>query len=318
MQLPEKARAAALNAAGSGSSNPPLRSAPPPTRPRPKLPPWIAKWSTATQPGMRPRNSWTISRTRATSCSPRIKWENQLRTASAAQVIQGFVATRTELADRLVKLKAAADSYRAAALALARPELAWMVSATPSCALQKSRARPKSLRLSVELRKEAGLERLDKDGPVVPQGSRPRRKCPLPIRSRRRIWTGPRSRLPSCSNSWRAAFAYLRNREFEEDLLTAQNDLEKKATAYLQALAEARLDDLRLNAAAVELKSVLAWAKLPAKNPGRHHGSPTPSTSTKLGSKTAAVLNSLDLLQQEHDKLLRPRPCRRHPGDRDR
>jgi small-conductance mechanosensitive channel len=96
----------------------------------------------------------------------------------------------------------------------------------------------------------------------------------------------------------------------QKELLAAQNDLEKKATAYLQALADTRLDDLRLNAAAVELKKRFGLGEISSeKIPDGITEALQLEQRTKLSGKTTAVLNTLDLLLQERDKLLRPDPA---------
>jgi hypothetical protein len=95
-----------------------------------------------------------------------LKWENQMRTVPAAHVIQAFAATRQELADRLVKLKAAADSYRAALAAVGEAKTRLDGVRDPFLRAAEEQGQAEKQRLSAELRKEAGLERLDRDGPA--------------------------------------------------------------------------------------------------------------------------------------------------------
>ena len=96
----------------------------------------------------------------------------------------------------------------------------------------------------------------------------------------------------------------------KKELLTAQNDLEKKATGYLQTLAEVRLDDLRLNAAPFELKKRFGLGEISSERiPEGITEALRREQYTKLSGATTRVLNTLDLLQQERDKLSRPDPA---------
>src|SRR5262249_12905193 len=97
--------------------------------------------------------------------------------------------------------------------------------------------------------------------------------------------------------------------EKTRDLLTALDDLEKKATAYNTALAEARRLALQLNAAASDLKKRVGKGELPGdKIPAGVTDALRVELRNKLDADAGGVLTSLAQVEQEREKLRRPDP----------
>jgi small-conductance mechanosensitive channel len=94
-----------------------------------------------------------------------------------------------------------------------------------------------------------------------------------------------------------------------KDLLAALDELEKKAVAYSKTLADARLLALRLNATAVDLKKRVGKGDLTGDTiPEGITDALRLELRTKHDATVTSVMNALNVLQQDRDKLRRPDP----------
>jgi small-conductance mechanosensitive channel len=243
-----------------------------------------------------------------------LKWENQLKDMTGPQVIEAFNATRKELTDRLGKLKSAAAGYDSAGAVAAEAKIKLDGVRDPFLRTAEEQGQAEKQKLSAELRKEAGLERAVKDGAAV---------ASAPTETAKKVDTDKkpppdtRTELDKATDHVMAVQQLLAGRvrvvdeqaALKKKLLSAQSELEKKAKDYVRALADARLEALRLNAAAVDLKKRYGMGDISGDAiPDGITDALRLELRTKLDSTMAAVLNALDQLQQERAKLVRADP----------
>jgi small-conductance mechanosensitive channel len=241
-----------------------------------------------------------------------LKWEDRLKGMASPQVVEAFTATRKELADRLGQLKGEAEGYDKAAAAVVEAKARLDGLKDPFLRAAEEQGQAEKQKLLGELRKEAGLERAVQEAtppppPPEPNRAEPGKKPEAETRTEREKVI---DRLLAFQQLLAGRVRVLDERAVKKkELLAVLDELEKKATAYSKTLADARLLALQLNATAVDLKKRLGMGELPGDAiPEGLTDALRLEVRTKLDATATAVLNTLNQLQQDRDKLLRPDP----------
>jgi small-conductance mechanosensitive channel len=251
-----------------------------------------------------------------------LKWEGRLKGMTAAQVVKAFTTTHKQLEDRLGKLKGEAAGYNKAAAAVSEARARLDGLKDPFLRAAEEQGQAEKQKLLGELRKDAGLERATKpaatapsprplssegkrgrgEGAAAPKKTDPASKPPPDSRTELEKVT---ERLNAFQQLLAGRVRVLDEREAKKkDLLAALDELKKKATVYSQTLADARLLALQLNATAVDLKKRFGKGDLPGDAlPDGLTDALRLEMRTRLDATSTSVLNALNNLQQERDKL---------------
>ena len=241
-----------------------------------------------------------------------LQWDGELKGMTGPQVVEAFKHIRKTLADRRGQLQEQADGFAKAAAAVAEAQARLDGLKDPFLRAAEEQGQADRQRLIGELRKEAGLERSANGAAPAPPPGEPKKAEPD-----KKAPPDTRSELEKVADHLRAFQETLSGRvrivdEREaktKELLALLDAFEKKAVAYSKALADARLLALRQNAAAVDLKKRVGRGDLPGD------AIPTGVTDAlslglraELDASATAVLNALNQLQEDRDKLRRPDP----------
>jgi small-conductance mechanosensitive channel len=241
-----------------------------------------------------------------------LQWEGQLKNMTASKAVEAFTATRKELADRLVKLKAEADRYGKATAAVAAATARLDGLKDPFIRAAEEQGQAEKQKLIGELRKEAGLERKTTAAAPAPPTADPKKPD-----STGKPVADTHTELQKASDRLSAFQQLLAGRVRVQDervaktkeLHAALNDLEKVALAYSRSLAAARLLGLRLSATAVDLKKRLGKDELKGDAiPEGVTDALRLDTRTQLDATATSVLGAINRLQETRVKLLRPNP----------
>jgi small-conductance mechanosensitive channel len=236
-----------------------------------------------------------------------LHWEGQLKRMAGPQVVKVFAATRDELGRKVAKLKDAQAAYRKAVSAAAEARTRLEGLKDPFLRAAEEKGQVEKQKLLEELRKEAGLERAPRA-----TANQPAAKKPTPM-NRLRSETGTEldqvaDRLAAFQQLLAGRVRILEERQArQKDLLAAIDRLQEKARAYAKMLAGARRLALQLNATAVDIKKRLGGGDLTSEHiPDGVTDALRLELRTKLDAEATSVLNLLNQLQQDRDKLLRP------------
>jgi small-conductance mechanosensitive channel len=257
-----------------------------------------------------------------------LTWEGQLRALTGPRLVESFAATRKELADRLAQLKDEAEGYdRAAAVVEATARLDGLKD--PFLRAAEEQGQAERQKLLGELWKEAGLERAAPSPlPLAPGGGEGKSAAASPPPGEgaggpkktdpaRAPETDTRTELEKAAGRLLAFQQLLAGRvrvlderaAKKKELLAALDELEKKATAYAKALADARLLALQSNATATELKKRLGKGELAGDAiPDGVTDALRLEQRAKLEATATTILGARNQRQQDRDRLLRPDP----------
>jgi small-conductance mechanosensitive channel len=241
-----------------------------------------------------------------------LHWEGQLKDMTATQVVEAFTATRKELADRLGTLKGEADKYSKATAAVDEATARLEGLKDPFIRAAEEQGQAERQKLIGELRKEAGLERAATDAPPAKSTGDPKKQdsAGKPVADTRPELKKASDQLSTFQQLLAGRVRVLDERATKtKDLRAALDDLEQAAVAYSKTLAAARLLALRLSATAVDLKKRVGKGDLEGDAiPEGVTDALRLETRTQLDTTATSVLNAIDRLQQNRDKLLRPDP----------
>jgi small-conductance mechanosensitive channel len=246
-----------------------------------------------------------------------LKWEEQLKGMTAAQVAETFARIKQDLAARGEGLLSAQAAYKAAAAGVTEVRGKLDGLKDPFLRQAEEQGQAERLRITGELRKEAGLDRATPDAPGAPPSEPKKPAADKPAESAKKPEADRRTDLEKATDVL-AGFQQLlaaRVRVLDEreekarNLLDALNDLEKKAKDYGAALAEARRLVLELTAAATDLKKRVGKGELAGdKIPDGVTDALRVEHSAQLDADAAGVLTALAQVEQEREKLCRPDP----------
>jgi small-conductance mechanosensitive channel len=241
-----------------------------------------------------------------------LDWQGRLKAMTGAQVVTAFTAAHKEFGDRQARLKAEAEAYAKAVAAATEARARLDGVNDPFLRAAEEQGQAARHKLLAELRKEAGVERATGTAATPVPAAEPKKTEPA-----KKAAPDTRPELERVSDRL-SAFQQLlagRVRVLDEreakkkELLSAQEALAKEAAVYAKTLADSRLLALRMNAAAVDLKTRLGKGGLPADAiPEGLTEALRLELRTKLDASATAVLNTLNQVQQERDSLLRPDP----------
>lgn len=253
-----------------------------------------------------------------------LKYEEQFKGMSAAQLAEVFAKTRAALAAKQVALASDQTQYKNAT-AIAKEARA-KLDAVKDTGLRQAEeeGQAERLRITRELRKAAGLDPNAGDARTSapglpsspPQGSAKeatngvKKNTPEkePEPDKRTELEKLTERLADFQQQIAGKLRVVDEREEKSKvLLIALNEKEKKAAAFNNSLAEARQLALQLNAAAAELKKRVGKGQLASdKVPDGVTDALRFEVRTKLDADTAHVLTALEQIRREREKLLRP------------
>jgi small-conductance mechanosensitive channel len=244
-----------------------------------------------------------------------LKWEEQLKGMTAAQVAETFARIRQDLAAKGERLLADQAEYKKAAAGVieARAKLDGLKD--PFLRQAEEQGHSERLKIAGELRKEAGLDHAVPDAPGAPpadpkkgatdKSAEPEKK---PEADRRTELEKAADVLAGFQQLLAARVRVLDEREEKtRDLLAALDDLEKKAGDYSTALAEARRHALELTASATDLKKRVGKGELPGdKIPDGVTDALRVERRAQLDADATGVLTALAQVEQERERLCRP------------
>jgi small-conductance mechanosensitive channel len=240
-----------------------------------------------------------------------LKWEAHLKGQAGSKVALSFSATRQELAERQKKLIQEEQAYSQAALAAAEARARLDGLTDPFIRAAEELGQAEKKKLVGDLSKDAGLER------AAVAANPPPPSEPKKAGTEQQPPPGPKTELEKAAERLLAFQQLLAGRlriqdereAKKKDLLHAYDLLEKQATAYVKALAGARLLALELNATAVDLKKRLGKGEVSGDTlPEGLTDALRLEVRTKLESTISSVLNTLNNIQPAREKLLRPDP----------
>jgi small-conductance mechanosensitive channel len=246
-----------------------------------------------------------------------LKWEEQLRGMTAAQVVEAFARTRQDLAAKLEKLAADESASRKAAAAVTETRAKLDGLKDPFLRRAEEQGQAERLKIAGELRKEAGLDRPAPDAPPAPPAdpkqvegeprAGPEKKPEPDGRTEREKMTDA---LAGFQQLLAARVRVLDEREERtRELLAALEALEKEASAQNGTLGEARQLALQLTAAATGLKKRVGKGELPGNQvPDGVTDALRVELPAKLDADAGGVLATLAQVEQEREKLRRPDP----------
>jgi small-conductance mechanosensitive channel len=244
-----------------------------------------------------------------------LKWEGQLKGMNAAQVAEVFGKTRRDLAAKEEKLVSDQAEYKKAVARVAETRAKLDGLKDPFLRQAEEQGQGERLRIAADLRKEAGLDRATSDTTAAPVVETKKVAEGKPAGPEKKPEPDTRTELDRTTDVL-AGFQQLlaaRARVLAErdektrELLTALDDMEKKARAFGAALAEARRLALELTAAASDLKKRVGKGELPGdKIPDGVTEALLTQRRTQLDTDATSVLTALAQLEQERENLRRP------------
>jgi small-conductance mechanosensitive channel len=246
-----------------------------------------------------------------------LKWEEQLRGMTAAEVAEAFTRTRKDLAAKGQRLLFNQAEYKKAVAGVAEVWAKLDGLKDPFLRQAEEQKQAERLNIAGELQKEAGLDRPASVAPGSPPaepkklaGDKPTDAAKKPEPDRRTELEKTTDVLAGFQQLLAARMRVLDEREAKtKELLAALDDLEKKAGAYGAALAEARRLALELTAAASDLKRRVGKGELPwNKTPDGVTDALRVEGRAQLDADAAGVLTALTQVEQEREKLRRPDP----------
>jgi small-conductance mechanosensitive channel len=249
-----------------------------------------------------------------------IRYEEQLGKMAVGQVVDEFNKLRKEVAAKASALKSEQDAYTRSVAAAAEARAALDALKDPLLREAEEQRQAEWLKTLAELRKEAGLDRIDTAAAPVKPSTEPekihenekksdekeKKPEPAPLPPRDQVF----AQLTAFQQQLATRSRVLEEREAKAGILLAVlDDLDKKATSYSNTLADARLAALRLNAAAVDVKKRVGRAELDAaKIPEGVTESLGLENRKKLDADSGAVLDTLSQARQERDALRKRDP----------
>jgi small-conductance mechanosensitive channel len=241
-----------------------------------------------------------------------LKWEEQLKGMTAAQVAEAFTRTKQGLAARGEKLLADQAEYKKAVARVAEVRASLDGLKDPFLRQAEEQGQAERARIAGELRKEAGL---DREAPGAPTAEAKQTAADKPTKPEKKPESDGRTPLEKTTDGL-ATFQQLlaarasvldEREEKTRELLAALDDLEKKAGGYGASLAEARRLALELSAAATDLKKRVGKGQLPGDQvPDGVTDALRVERRTQLAEDAAGVLTALTQVEQEREKLRRP------------
>jgi small-conductance mechanosensitive channel len=244
-----------------------------------------------------------------------LRWEADLRGMKADQVIETFDKTRRELTSIQTRLAASETEYKKAAATVAETRAKLDGLKDPFLRQAEEQGQAEKAKITGELRKEAGLERVERDSPIPPPAVQKKDEAAKKPEPEKKTEPDKRAELTKMTETLAEFQQHLEAWVRVEDerttkaseLLASLSDLGKKATAYNSVLAEARQLALRLNAAASDLKRRVGKGEMASdKMPDGATEALRAELRTKLEADTATVLIALAQVEQEREKLRRP------------
>jgi small-conductance mechanosensitive channel len=246
-----------------------------------------------------------------------LKWEEQLKGMTTAQVVETFTRTRQDLAAKDERLQSGQAEYKKASAGAAEVRAKLDGLKDPFLRQAEEQAQAERLKIAGELRKEAGLDRAAPNGPAAPPPDPKKPAADKPAEAEKKAEADKRTEVEKATDvltgfqQLLAARARVLDEREEKtrDLLAALDDLEKKAGAYGAALAESRRLSLELTAAASDLKKRVGKGELPGdKIPDGVTDALRAERRAQFDADAAGVLTALAQIEQEREKLRRPDP----------
>lgn len=254
-----------------------------------------------------------------------LRFDEQLSKMATGEVLDQFQKLRKELTDMAASLKIEEAEYKKSVAAVTEARAKFDAIKDPFLRTAEEQGQAEKQKILEELRKDAGLDRVDrtmKESPVVPtpsvaEGKTPDAKKPDDREKPREQKLDLPPPLPlERATAQLAGFqqqlaARVRVMDEREEkakvLLAALEDLDTKATTFSKTVNQTRQLALQLNAAAVAIKTRVGRGELDgSKVPAGITEAIATESRKKLDADATAVVNVVSQTRQERDALKKP------------
>jgi small-conductance mechanosensitive channel len=229
-----------------------------------------------------------------------LQWEEKLRALTAAKAVEVFQATDKELQAKLAGLPKERSAYEEALVSLGQARARLEGLKDPLFRQVEKELLMDRQRIADELRKWAGLERVEKDMGGKPPALAPEKKADAPAKNSSGL-----ARAQQMLSTW--ARTAQEQEEKQKELLKAHAAVSTLLDHYAGSLAEVRRLAVQQHASAIDLKKRLGRGELEAGAvPDRVTEALKRDLLTELEAKASGLVNARTPLQEERKRLEKP------------